>query len=190
MTKSKIYTRTGDEGKTALVSGNRILKSDLRIDLYGEVDELNSRVGFACSLLDSAFSSEINFLHSVQSTLFDLGSNLACEEENRNKYKLPQISEKIIKDIEDEIDRMDAEVEPLKTFILPGGSTASSAFHLARTSARSVERKLVNFKEASGEGIPHLSLVAINRLSDYFFVLSRYVNKILKQDEIPWKPSK
>jgi len=188
MSKSKIYTKTGDEGKTALVSGNRILKSDLRIDLYGDVDELNSRIGFACSLLETKFSKEIDFIHVIQSTLFDLGSNLACEEENRSKYKLPQITGKFIKDIEDEIDRMDGQNEELKNFILPGGSTAGSAFHLARTGARSVERKLVGYNIASGEEIPQFSIIALNRLSDYFFVLSRYVNKVLKQDEIPWKP--
>jgi cob(I)alamin adenosyltransferase len=188
MSKSKIYTKTGDEGKTALVSGNRISKSDLRIDLYGEVDELNSRIGFACSLLDKSFIQEINFLHVLQSALFDLGSNLACEEEKRSGYKLPQISEKLINDIESEIDRMDGQLDSLKNFILPGGSTAAAAFHLARTSARSVERKLVSYKIESGEELPELSLITLNRLSDYFFVLARFVNKGMGQLEISWKP--
>lgn len=187
MKKSKVYTRTGDEGKTGLVSGNRILKSDSRIDLYGEVDELNSRIGFAASLMDK-FSTEVSFIHIIQSALFDLGSNMACEFENRSKYKLPQITESLIKDIEAEIDRMDADVEPLKNFILPGGSQASAALHLARTGARNVERKLVLYKEETQEELPDYSLIFVNRLSDYFFVLARYVGKIQNVDEISWKP--
>lgn len=188
MSKSKIYTKTGDEGKTALVSGNRISKSDLRIDLYGEVDELNSRIGFACSLLDKNFAQEINFIHILQSALFDLGSNLACEEEKRSSFKLPQLSEKLVKDMESEIDRMDSQLDVLKNFILPGGSAAASALHLARTSARSVERKLVSYKIESGEELPDFSLIILNRLSDYFFVMARFVNKGMDQMEISWKP--
>jgi len=188
MKKSKIYTCTGDQGKTGLVSGNRILKSDRRIDLYGEVDELNSRIGFACSLLGNEFINEIKFLHSVQSALFDLGSNIACEFENRSKFNLPQITEQLIIDIENEIDRMDVTLEPLKNFILPGGVLSASAFHLARTCARNVERKLVSFEQSKKEQLPTFSLVFINRLSDYFFVLARYVNKASNIDELVWKP--
>lgn len=188
MKKSKIYTRTGDEGKTGLVSGNRIIKSDLRIDLYGDLDELNSRIGFACSYLNNKFKGEINFLHTIQSALFDLGSNMACEFENRDKFKLPQISNHLIEEMEKEIDRMDAELEPLKNFILPGGSLASSAFHLARTGTRNVERKLIGFHQSTKEELPVLSIIFLNRLSDYFFVLSRLINKTDKTPEIFWKP--
>lgn len=188
MKKSKIYTRTGDEGTTGLVSGNRIMKSDLRIDLYGEMDELNSRIGYACSHLNDKFSAEINFLHTIQSALFDLGSNMACEFENRSKYKLPQITEELIKDLENEIDRMDAQLEPLKNFILPGGTVAASAFHLARTGARGVERRLIHYGQTSNEELPVLSVIFLNRLSDYFFVMARFVNKTFQTTEIPWKP--
>lgn len=188
MKKVKIYTRTGDEGETGLVSGNRIMKSDLRIDLYGDLDELNSRMGYACSLLSEDFKEEIKFLHIVQSSLFDLGSNMACEFDNRSKYNLPQVTEEIIKGVEDEIDRMDTQLEPLKNFILPGGTSAAAAFHLARTGARGVERKLVYYGEVTKEPLPLFSLVFINRLSDYFFVLARFVNKRLTTQEIPWKP--
>lgn len=188
MKKSKIYTRTGDEGKTGLVSGNRIMKSDLRIDLYGDLDELNSRIGYACSHLDNNFAEEVKFLHIIQSALFDLGSNMACEFENRSKYKLPQITDQIIKEVENEIDRMDAQLEPLKNFILPGGTSAAAAFHLARTGTRSVERKLVNYEQSTKEELPVLSLIFLNRLSDYFFVLARYVNKASNRMEITWKP--
>jgi cob(I)alamin adenosyltransferase len=188
MKKSKIYTRTGDAGETGLVSGNRVAKSDLRIDLYGDLDELNSRIGYACSLLDNTFASEINFLHTVQSALFDLGSNMACEAENRHNYKLPQITNQTIVNIEHEIDRMDQDLEALKNFILPGGCPAAAAFHLARTSTRNVERKMVYFEAASKEALPDLGIILLNRLSDYFFVLARYINKRLSAEEILWKP--
>lgn len=188
MKKSKIYTRTGDEGKTGLVSGNRILKSDLRIDLYGELDELNSRIGFALSFLETQFQAEINFNHILQSAIFDLGSNMACEFENRSKYNLPQITEDLIKNIESEIDRMDAELEPLKNFILPGGSQAASALHLVRTGVRHAERKLFHYQQISQEELPVHSGIFLNRLSDYYFVFARYVNKKLNTAEIAWKP--
>ncbi len=189
MSKSKIYTRTGDEGKTGLVSGSRILKSDHRIDLYGEVDELNSRIGFACSLM-SQYSKEVTFIHTIQSALFDLGSNLACEYENRSKYNLPQVKPALISEMEQEIDRMDAQLTPLVNFILPGGTQSAAALHLARTGARNVERKLVHYHHESGEEMPVNSLVFLNRLSDYFFVLARFVTKMEKSEEIHWKAGK
>jgi cob(I)alamin adenosyltransferase len=187
MKKSKVYTRTGDEGETSLVSGNRIIKSDLRIDLYGELDELNSRIGFACSLLNEQFKNEIEFIHTVQSCLFDLGSNMACEFENRANFNLPQLSEEFIVTMESEIDRMDETLEPLKNFILPGGALVSSAMHLARTSARSVERRFVHYEHLTKEELPKLSITFLNRLSDYLFVLARYVNKKSGSVEILWK---
>lgn len=190
MKKSKIYTKTGDKGETSLVSGNRISKSNLRIDLYGELDELNSRVGLCASQLetDLEFQQIVNFLHVLQSAIFDLGSNLACEDENRLKYKLPQLTDEFITDLEQEIDRLDSELLPLKTFILPGGSIVSANLHLCRTNARKVERKLVFFNQTEGEPLPGNSIIFLNRLSDYFFVLARYVNKTKGVEEIPWKP--
>lgn len=192
MKKSKVYTKTGDQGTTGLVSGSRILKSDSRIDLYGELDELNSRVGYSSSLLapDLKFNQVVSFLQHIQSALFDLGSNLACEVENRKKYNLPQISDEFVAEIELEIDRMDNELPPLKNFILPGGSQAASSLHICRTGARNVERKLVLYYETTKEELPLNSTVFLNRLSDYFFVLARYVNKQLLVDEISWKPRK
>ena len=190
MKKSRIYTKTGDKGETSLVSGNRISKSNLRIDLYGELDELNSRVGVCASQLeaDLEFQQIVNFLHILQSAIFDLGSNLACEDENRLKYKLPQLTDEFITELEQEIDRLDSELLPLKTFILPGGSVVSANIHLCRTNARKVERKLVYFNQTEGEPLPGNSLIFLNRLSDYFFVLARYVNKTKGVNEIPWIP--
>jgi len=190
MKKSKVYTKTGDHGETGLVSGNRILKSDLRIELYGELDELNSRIGFSCSHLEVEiqFLHIVKFLHHVQSAIFDLGSNLACEVDNRTKYNLPQISNEFIQDIELEIDKLDSELEPLKNFILPGGTILSSSIHLCRTNARSVERKLVHYLKQTQEELPINSIVFLNRLSDYLFVLSRYINKVKGVEEITWVP--
>lgn len=190
--KSKIYTKTGDEGVTGLVSGNRTSKADLRIDLYGELDELNSRLGYSSSMLavDLEFQQTVNFLHHIQSAIFDLGSNLACEVENRAKFNLPQISDEFISDLELEIDKMDAELEPLKNFILPGGSLVSSSIHLGRTNARTVERKLIHYFNETKEELPANSIKFLNRLSDYLFVLARYVNKLKKVEEINWKPRK
>jgi cob(I)alamin adenosyltransferase len=192
MKKSKIYTRTGDTGETGLVSGNRTQKSDLRIDLYGELDELNSRIGLACSYLSEyvEFQEVVQFLHHAQSAIFDLGSNLACEVENRSKYNLPQISNDFIKNVEHQIDVLDADLPELKNFILPGGTITASAIHLCRTSTRSVERKLVHYFNDTKEELPPNSVIFLNRLSDYLFVLARYVNKIKGVNEINWKPRK
>lgn len=192
MKKSRIYTKTGDQGETGLVSGSRTSKSDARIDLYGELDELNSRVGLACSHMsgDLEFQQILNFLHHVQSAIFDLGSNLACEVESRAKFNLPQISDQFISDLEFEIDKLDAELSPLKNFILPGGSIISSELHMCRTNTRSVERKLISYHASSKEELPANSLIFLNRLSDYFFVLARFANKLKDVKEIEWKPRK
>jgi cob(I)alamin adenosyltransferase len=136
------------------------------------------------------FKELIDFLHHVQSAIFDLGSNLACEVENRSAYKLPQISNEFIRNLEEEIDRLDSELSPLKNFILPGGSLAASSFHLCRTNARTVERKLIAYLNETKEELPANSIVFLNRISDYFFVLARYVNKVQKTAEIEWKPRK
>lgn len=190
MKKSRIYTKSGDKGTTALVSGARISKADHRIDLYGEVDELNSRVGMLASMMRerNLFDSEINFLLKLQSVFFDLGSQLATEVENREKYNLPSIKDEFIALMEQEIDRMDNELAPLKSFILPGGSMAASAAHLCRTGSRHVERLIIAYHEKSGEELPLHSQVLLNRASDYFFVLARYIEKNVGGQEILWIP--
>lgn len=192
MKKSRVYTRTGDKGDTGLVSGTRIPKSDPRIDLYGELDDFNSRLGYATSLIetDRRFSKCVDCLHHIQSAVFDLGSNLACEPDKRAEYKLPQIPASFISEIEGEIDRMESELSELRNFILPGGTPAAAAFHLARTGARNMERKLVSFEKTTGEDLPDQSLIFLNRASDYLFVLARYVNKIQGGTERNWIPRK
>lgn len=192
MKKSKIYTRTGDAGETALVSGTRVSKGSERIDLYGELDELNSRLGVAAALLTPEIQLQrtSEFLHSIQSSIFDLGSQLACEAEKRAGFGLPEISQEFINDLEEEIDRLDHELTPLKNFILPGGTEASAHLHLARTQARKVERKLIHFLQTSQEAAPENAAVFLNRLSDYLFVLARYVDKLAGSAERLWKPKK
>jgi cob(I)alamin adenosyltransferase len=187
---SKIYTKTGDLGETGLVSGKRTSKSDPRIDLYGEIDELNSRLGFAHSLLveKKTYINECDFLTKIQNALFDLGSNLACEAESRAKYKLPQIKDSLIEEMEKGMDQLEASLPPLKNFILPGGALVASSLHLTRTCARSCERKLVGYYNETHEELPQNSLRFLNRLSDYLFVLARYTNNVEGSAEIPWKP--
>ncbi len=185
MGKSNVYTRGGDKGETSLVSGDRILKSDDRIDLYGEVDELNSFIGLADSYLNEQLSEKFKLNRIIQSALFDLGSKLACEEEFWEKYKLPDINSELIGKIETAIDEMDSKLEKLKNFILPGGAKAASVLHICRTVCRRIERKLVAFQR-NGNQVPNHSLEFMNRLSDYFFVQARYVNYLTKTEEIPW----
>jgi len=192
MKKSRIYTKTGDKGETALVSGTRVSKAHERIDLYGELDELNSRLGVSAALMEKEIRLQriSEFMHSIQSSIFDLGSQLACEAEKREGFQLPKISQEFITDLEEEIDRLDHELPPLKNFILPGGSETSAQLHLARTQARKVERKLIHFLESSKEESPENAAVFLNRLSDYLFVLSRYVDKLAAAPERLWKPKK
>lgn len=177
----KVYTKTGDKGSTGLVSGSRVKKSDQRIDLYGNIDHLNSFVGFLASSV-----SDKNFLQKIQCELFNLGSLLACEAKKRSNFNLPQMSESIIKEMEIKMDLMTEELPSLKNFILPGGSEPSARAHLCRTLTRNAERSLVAFSESFPGEAPEHSLIFLNRLSDYFFVLGRYLNFKLNQKEVIW----
>lgn len=191
MAKSKVYTRSGDKGQTSLVNGTRILKSDARIELYGEVDELNSWLGVVLSHSQNykGIEKEKELLFDIQKALFDLGSRLACEEEFWEKFKLPEIDGKLISSMENIIDEMDALLEPLKTFILPGGSKAASFTHVVRTRCRKIERLLVGFENA-GHRLPDNTLGLINRLSDFLFVFARRMNQLENIDEPKWEPQK
>lgn len=186
MKKSAVYTRTGDKGTTGLVGGTRIKKSDSRIHLYGEVDELNSYIGLGISFLDKSFDK--SELLQIQSSLFDLGSNLACEKEKRSQFKLPQIKTSSIEKLESDIDQMDSQLLPLKHFILPGGSSGAAAFHICRTVCRRIERQMVDFEEQNPGEVPENALQYMNRLSDYFFILSRYLNSSCQIEETQWIP--
>jgi cob(I)alamin adenosyltransferase len=185
MKKSKIYTRSGDSGTTALVSGTRVKKSIDRIALYGEVDELNSFIGLAISYLDHSFDK--TFLSKIQSGLFDLGSNFACEKDKRDNYKLPKVEATFITEIESEIDKMDDQLPGLSHFILPGGTNAAATFHVCRTVCRRLERNMVDFQDKLPNEVSDLDLKFINRLSDYFFIMSRFLNMKAGKTEISWR---
>lgn len=191
MAKSKVYTKTGDKGQTGLVSGTRVSKGSERLSLYGDVDELNSHLGMLISLLrnENCLGDEADFIEEIQSKLFDLGSNLACEKENAEKYKLPQITEVYITKLEEHIDSLDKNLVPLKNFILPGGCIASSQAHICRTVCRRVERELVHFNDSNPDQLPSLSIEFLNRLSDYLFITARAINNELEVDEILWRKS-
>lgn len=171
-----IYTRTGDTGMTSLFGGKRVLKSEKLVDAYGSIDELNSWVGLIVSELKHDHLRD--FLTKVQSDLFTLGCNLAGW-----KTDLAVLPVRVT-EMEVQIDAMEAGLVPLKNFILPGGSTASSRVHLARVVCRRVERQIVAL--AQKEEIDEAIITYLNRLSDLFFVLARFINKNTNVSEVIW----
>lgn len=179
----KVYTKTGDKGKTGLIGGTRVPKFALRIDAYGTVDELNAHIGL---LRDRSISSESKsqFLE-IQDRLFTIGSWLASDP-IKGKMQLPEIKESDIEMLEKAIDEMETKLEPMKFFVLPGGHETVSFCHIARTVCRRAERITTALNEE--EGINPLILSYLNRLSDYLFVYSRLASKELKAEEIAWRP--
>ena len=181
----KIYTKTGDLGKTSLIGGTKVPKSHLRIETYGTVDELNSHIGLVSDLIDDAASKII--LKEIQDRLFTIGSSLACDPDKEPLMKMPDLKEADVVLLENEIDRMNELLTPMKFFILPGGHVAISSTHVTRCVCRRAERLCVNMQEHNLFVDP-LVIKYINRLSDYLFVLARYVAHLLKVEEIAWKP--
>jgi cob(I)alamin adenosyltransferase len=179
----KIYTKTGDQGTTALFGGERVSKGDLRIDAYGTVDELNSFIGLVRDQEVNQKRKEI--LIPIQNSLFIIGAILGTEPGN-TKLKIPSLSEDNIVFLEKQIDAMEAELQPLRFFILPGGHVSVSFCHVARTVCRRAERLTTALHDQ--EKIDMLVLKYLNRLSDYLFVLSRKMTHELGVEEIPWKP--
>ena len=178
----KIYTKTGDKGTTALFGGKRVSKADLRIDTYGTVDELNSYIGM---LRDQDVNKKRkDLLVEIQDRLFTIGSILATEPGN-TKVKIPHLQEADILRLESEIDSMDAELPPMRFFVLPGGHPSVSFGHLARTVCRRAERLAVALD--TSEKIDPLVIQYLNRLSDYLFVLCRKMANELGAEETPWK---
>ncbi|MCM2402462.1 cob(I)yrinic acid a,c-diamide adenosyltransferase [Rhizobium sp. S153] len=186
---NKIYTRTGDDGTTALVSGPRRLKHDLRVDAYGTIDEVNSAIGVA--RLHTQSLSELHaMLLRIQNDLFDLGADLAAPDTGEPlSYEPLRVIEAQVTRIESEIDQLNAGLDPLKSFILPGGTQAAAHLHLARTIARRAERIMVELSRFEGETIDPPALKYINRLSDFLFVAARFANDGGKAD-ILWVPGK
>lgn len=191
MGKLKIYTKKGDQGETSLVGGQRVGKDVERIELYGDVDELNSHIGLLVAQVSHQIDleSEVSDLEWLQSQIFCLGSFLASEPDDRQKYKLPKPSEKLVEFLETRIDTMGGQLDDLKNFILPGGSLASAQTHICRTVCRRCERKVVRFKKQSRDPFLEEGLMFLNRLSDYFFVLGRYLNMKTGGKEKLWTPS-
>ncbi len=186
---NKIYTRTGDDGTTALVSGQRRAKHDTRVEAYGTIDETNSAIGVA--RLHTADLAELDaMLALIQNDLFDLGADLATPETAEPPaYEPLRIVESQVTRLEQDIDRLNAELQPLKSFVLPGGSAAAAHLHLARTIARRAERLMVALARSDGEIVSAAALQYVNRLSDFLFVASRHANNGGKADVL-WVPGK
>jgi len=182
----KVYTKTGDKGKTSLFGGKRVFKNDAQIESYGNVDELNSWIGLLRDL--SLSEDEKLILIEIQETLFTVGSYLATDSEKKENLKLPSLHETMITKLEDEMDKMDANLPPMKFFVLPGGHVAVSNCHIARTVCRRAERSIVAF-DLDDTDIDFAKRY-VNRLSDYLFVLSRKWAIDFNAKEIPWKPQK
>jgi cob(I)alamin adenosyltransferase len=177
----KIYTKTGDLGETALFGGRRVLKSHLRVDAYGTVDELNSYVGWLRDVVEPAPIREL--LAQIQHRLFTVGAHLAADPQK--SLPTPDLLPSDIQVLENAMDAMDAALPPLKNFILPGGHPTVSVCHVCRTVCRRVERLVVALHET--DLVEAIVLQYLNRLSDYFFVLARRLAQDLGADEVVWK---
>jgi len=180
---NKIYTKTGDKGKTGLGDGRRVNKFDLRVECYGTIEEANSILGIARCYTRGSIDK---FLSEIQNDLFDLGADL-CMPQTKAKKSVLRITDRQIKRMEIEIDKMNSGLKPLNSFVLPGGTLVSSYLHLARTIIRRSERITVALmvKEKINPNV----IIYLNRLSDYIFMLSRYLNARGKKD-ILWRPGK
>src|SRR5579875_3923617 len=189
---NRIYTRTGDRGETHLVGGQRVSKDDLRIESYGTVDELNAFMGAARVTTEELSASTVRLgefarvLMRVQHELFNLGSILSTLPEDVHP-KQPQVTNAEIDQLEREIDQANEELKPLRSFVLPGGSRLEAELHICRTVCRRAERLLVRL--AAEQGAPEYALSYLNRLSDAFFVWSRWVNYVLSVPETLWEPN-
>ena len=179
----KIYTKTGDQGLTSLIGGTRVLKSSLRIECYGTIDELNSHIGLVRD--QEVNSSRRQLLKEIQDRLFTIGSALAADPE-KSRMKLPDLHAADVTLLEDEMDRLNAVLPELRAFILPGGHPAVSHAHVARCVCRRAERIVIQLSEESF--VADLVVVYLNRLSDYLFMLSRAMAQELGVEEVTWKP--
>lgn len=180
----KIYTKTGDKGGTSLIGGVRVPKNHIRIESYGTVDELNSYIGM---VNDMAANEQVSaWLREIQDRLFTVGSVLATNPDKEVKMKLPDLHDADVTWLEHRIDMMNEILPEMRSFILPGGNLASSTCHVARCVCRRAERICVAMQE-SQEFIPPLIIQYLNRLSDFLFVLCRYLTHINNAPEIPWR---
>ena len=183
---NKIYTRKGDDGKTELGDGNRIEKFSTRVEAYGTVDEVNSVIGtVTCLDIDTELKTA---LERIQNDLFDVGADLCLPESNKNNSasKPLRVGNELVLRIESEIDTMNKTIEPIRSFVLPGGNEIAAKFHLCRTICRRAERRVVKLLET--DQINMEILIYLNRLSDWFFVAARKSNNNGK-DDVLWKPA-
>lgn len=180
----KIYTKKGDGGYTSLIGGTKVSKADVRIEAYGTVDELNSWIGLVNDTIDSNPT-----LKAIQDRLFIMGALLAQEPKKQTKRGVPDLTEADIAILEKEMDRMNEALPDIKHFILPGGHIAVSTIHIARCVCRRAERCCVNLK-VQDELVDSQIIKYLNRLSDYLFVLARYVGKSCNAPEVIWHPRK
>lgn len=179
----RIYTKTGDKGQTSLIGGTRLPKHHIRIEAYGTVDELNSHVGLLRDVIEEPQTREL--LIHIQDRLFTIGSHLAADPV-KNKMQLPPVTEEDIVVLEKAIDAIDGIVPEMKSFVLPGGHAYVSYCHIARCVCRRAERAVLRLAEQ--EKIDEVHGKYLNRLSDYLFMLSRWLTHHLNAEEIPWKP--
>lgn len=185
---NKIYTRTGDDGTTALGNGERRLKYDLRVTAYGTVDEANACLGMARMHTAKSDPDLDRMLSRIQNDLFDLGADLATPDTGEKlEYEPLRMTQAQVDRIEADIDALNAGLKPLRSFVLPGGSPGAAALHLARTVSRRAERLMVELGEQPGEHINAAALKYINRVSDFLFVASRVVNDNGAKDVL-WVP--
>ena len=181
----KIYTKTGDKGQTSLFGGERVPKNSQRLKAYGTIDELNSFIGFAITEVNSEEVKSV--LKDLQPKLFVIGSDLATPQTEKNKkLKITRTPDDFVSEVEKLIDKFESQLEVLKKFILPGGSKGAALLHICRTIARRAEREIVALKNTDeiGDNI----IIFMNRLSDLFFVLSRFENKYSNIPDIKWIP--
>jgi len=178
----KIYTKTGDQGETGLIGGTRVSKSDVRIEAYGTIDELNSFLGLLASY--EALSTELITLETIQHRLFVIGSYLATDTNMTKIAEVSIIRSNDIEKIEQEIDKMNAVLPELRAFILPGGCIEASFCHICRTISRRAERRIVEVSKFYT--IDNHVIIYTNRLSDYFFTLARYISLKIGAKEILW----
>lgn len=179
----KIYTKTGDKGQTSLLGGTRVPKHHMRIEAYGTVDELNSWIGLMRDCIADEHVKSV--LIEVQDRLFTMGSSLASDPE-KSKVKIPQLNEEDITLFEKEIDAMDTQLPPMKSFVLPGGHETVSRCHITRCVCRRAERRVIHLAE--NEPVDELVIKYLNRLSDYLFMLARKLAHDLNAAEVPWRP--
>ena len=184
---NKIYTKTGDDGSTGLGNGERRKKYDLRVASYGTVDETNSCIGLA--RLHAGDMTEMDeALMRIQNDLFDLGADLATPDDGKPlEYEPLRITQAQVERIESEIDALNARLEPLRSFVLPGGTPLSANLHLARTVARRAERLIVELSQDESENVSKAAALYMNRISDYLFVAARAANDFGKADVL-WVP--